>query len=158
VLAQGLVNAPGAGGSEAVVDRQCLPQRRGSLAGAAVMEVAGADSWAQASSSGARRGRGHGQGLGVVVASLAAVRGAGQQLAQVVERLGLAVAPADAPEEFQGLAEADGGGRVVLVSRCKIPSSSRMPAAPARSPMSLWGMTCTEAEAAAVWGAYGVQS
>lgn len=44
---------------------------------------------------------GDGQELGVAVAGLAAGRGAGQQLAQVVERFGLAVAP-DVSEQLQG--------------------------------------------------------
>ena len=43
VAAEGFLDLPGTGGSDALIDRQCLPQVRGGLAAAAVVEVAVAD-------------------------------------------------------------------------------------------------------------------
>jgi hypothetical protein len=41
---EGFLDAPGGGGAHVLVDRQCLPQVRGSLFGVAVLQVALAES------------------------------------------------------------------------------------------------------------------
>ena len=53
---------------------------------------------------------GDGQGLGVVLASQRDVCGPGRQLAEAVERLGLAKPAAELSEQGQGLLMAGGGG------------------------------------------------
>src|SRR5215831_12535958 len=74
VVLEGLLDAPGFGGSDALIDRQCLPQLRGAFAAVAILEVAAADAL-----QGARfflrdaKVPGDGQGLGVVVAGLLGV-------------------------------------------------------------------------------------
>ena len=71
LLAQGLLDALIARGSEALVDRQCLPQGCVGLAGAAVVEVAVADSFqGPCLLQGCAEIPGEGQGLGVVFAGL----------------------------------------------------------------------------------------
>ena len=42
---EGFLDAPCGGGADALVDRQCLPQVRGGLAGVAVLQVALAESF-----------------------------------------------------------------------------------------------------------------
>jgi len=75
---EGFLDAPRAGGSDALVDRECLPQVLHGSAGIAVVEVAVADSF-----QGARFlwGRvdvaGDGERPGVVVAGLRGVGGPG---------------------------------------------------------------------------------
>jgi hypothetical protein len=48
VVVEGLLDSPRGGGSNALVDRECLSQVRGGLARAAVVEVAVADSFRSA--------------------------------------------------------------------------------------------------------------
>ena len=79
MVVEGLLDAAGGGGADALVDRQCLLQAGGALAGMAVVEVAVADSFQGACF--VREGAevaGDGQRLGVVVAGLAAGPGAGR--------------------------------------------------------------------------------
>ena len=45
VVVEGFLDALGAGSSDALVDRECLPQVRGTLVGVAVPEMALADSF-----------------------------------------------------------------------------------------------------------------
>lgn len=79
MVAQGVVDVPSGGGTDALVDRERLPQAGGGFGGVAVQEVAVAESF-----QGTRflkRGAevaGDGQRLGVVVAGLAAIGGAGR--------------------------------------------------------------------------------
>jgi hypothetical protein len=42
---ESFLDAPGGGGADALVDRQCLPQVRGSSAGIAVLQVAFTESF-----------------------------------------------------------------------------------------------------------------
>ena len=76
MVAEGVLDAAGGGGSDALVDRQGLPQAGGGLAVVAVLEVAAADSFQGACFV---RGRaevaGDGQRLGVLVAGLPGGRG-----------------------------------------------------------------------------------
>jgi len=63
--------APGASGSDALVDRQSLPQVRCGLGGVAVVQVAVADSFEGACLlKGNAQVAGDGQGLSVVVAGM----------------------------------------------------------------------------------------
>src|SRR5215475_14483128 len=77
VLVEGFLDAPRGGGSDALVDRECLLQVGGGLAGIAVVEVAVADAFQGPCFL---RGRadvaGDGQRLGVLVAGLTGGRGA----------------------------------------------------------------------------------
>ena len=43
LVAEGFLDLPGTGRSDALIDRQCLPQVPGGLAAVAVVEVAAAD-------------------------------------------------------------------------------------------------------------------
>ena len=43
VVAEGFLDLPGTGRSDALIDRQCLPQVRGGLTAVAVVEVTAAD-------------------------------------------------------------------------------------------------------------------
>lgn len=45
VVVEGSLDALGAGSSDVLVDRECLPQVRGAVAGVAVLEVVLADSF-----------------------------------------------------------------------------------------------------------------
>ena len=76
VVLEGLPHSPGGGRADALVDRECLLQVRGGLAGVAVLEVAVADSFQGACFL---RGRadvaGDGQRPGVLVTGLAGGRG-----------------------------------------------------------------------------------
>ncbi len=79
VVAEGFLDLPGAGSSDALVDRQCLPQVRGGLAAVAVLEVATADALQGACfPQGHAEITGDGEHLGVLVAGPAAGRGAGR--------------------------------------------------------------------------------
>ena len=74
--AEGFLDKLGAGGSDVLVDRQCLPQVGGSFAGVAVLEVAVADSFQRACLlQRCAEFAGDGQRLGVVVAGLPSRRG-----------------------------------------------------------------------------------
>jgi hypothetical protein len=78
VLAQGFLDAPGAGSADALVDRECLAQVRGSFTGVAVLEVGLADSF-QGAGFLERHAEvaGDGKRLGVTFAGL--VRGRGRR-------------------------------------------------------------------------------
>ncbi len=79
MVVEGLLDAAGGGGSDALVDRQGLPQAGGALAGVAVLEVAAADAFQGACFlQGSTEVAGDGQRLGVVVAGLAAGCGPGR--------------------------------------------------------------------------------
>jgi len=72
VVLEGLLDAPGRRGADALVDRECLLQRRGGLAGVALLEVAVADSFQGACFLGCRADvAGDGQRPGVLVTGLA---------------------------------------------------------------------------------------
>ena len=79
VAAEGFLDLPGTGSSNALIDRQCLPQVRGGLAAVTVLEVGAADAL-----QGACFLEGHaemtrdGERLGVLVAGPAAGGGAGR--------------------------------------------------------------------------------
>jgi len=109
---EGLLDVPRGGGADALVDRQCLPQVRRGLAGIAVLQVGLAESFQGACFL---RGRanvaGDGQRLGMVPAGLRDVCGSDRQLAEAVERLGLAEPVAKVAKQRQGLLVAGGGGR-----------------------------------------------
>jgi hypothetical protein len=71
MVVEGLLDAAGGGGSDALVDRQCLPQAGGAFAGVAVLEVAAADSFqGTCFLKGSMEFAGDGQRLVVVVAGL----------------------------------------------------------------------------------------
>src|SRR6516162_652398 len=87
---EGYPDAPGGGGADALVNRECLLQVGGGFAGVAVLETAVADTFQSACFL-----HGHPdvasdrECLGVIVAGLAGGGGAGRYLAEAVERLGL---------------------------------------------------------------------
>src|SRR5262249_40398688 len=114
VALEGLLDAPRGRSADALVDRQCLPQVGGGLAGVAVVQVGLAGSFQGACFL---RGRaevaGDGQRLRMVPAGLQDVHGSGRQLTEAVERLGLAEQVAQVTEQRQGLLVAGGGGRMV---------------------------------------------
>ena len=110
MVLEGFLDAPRAGGADALVDRECLPQVRGGLAGVAAV----ADAFQGACFFvGDAQVAGDGERLGMVLAGLLAVRGLGEQLAEVVQRFGLAEPCADFAEQVQGLPVAGSGGSVV---------------------------------------------
>ena len=79
VLIEGLLDAPGGGGAEALVDRECLPQVLRGFGEIAVVEVAVADSFQGAGFlCGHADVAGNGQRPGVLVAGLADGRGPGR--------------------------------------------------------------------------------
>jgi len=79
VVLDGLLDAPRGGGADALVDRECLLQVGGGLAGVAVLQVAVAESFQGACFFGGRAEvSGDGQGLGVVLAGLGGVCGPGR--------------------------------------------------------------------------------
>ena len=92
VSAQGFLDAPGAGASYPLVDRDGLLEVGSGVAGVGVVEVAVADSL-QGSClvQGCADLAGDGQRLAVVVAGLAGCRGPGRELTQAVQDLSLAV-------------------------------------------------------------------
>ena len=101
-------------GRRALVDRECLPQVRGGLAGVAVLQVGLAESFQGACFlQGRAEVAGDGQRLGMVLAGLAGGRGPRGKFAEAVQRLGLAKLVAEFAERRQGLLVAGGGGRVV---------------------------------------------
>jgi hypothetical protein len=109
-----LLDSPRSWGADALVDRQCLPQVHGGLAGAGILQVALAESFQGACLlQGRAEVAGDGQRLGVMLAGLRGVRGAGREFAEAVERLGLAEPVAEVTELRQGLLVAGGGGWVV---------------------------------------------
>jgi hypothetical protein len=78
-LEEGFLDAPGGGGSDALVDRQCLLEAGGSVADVLVLQVAAAGAFQGPCFL--REGAevaGDGQRLGVTVAGLAAVGGPGR--------------------------------------------------------------------------------
>jgi hypothetical protein len=115
VLAQGFLDAPGGGGaSDALVDRERLLEWSGGLGGVAVAEVAVADAFQGACLfRGGAEVAGDGQRLGVVAAGLVAGGGAGRELAEAVQRFGLAEPVAGVAAQREGLLVAGRGGRVV---------------------------------------------
>src|SRR5580658_2829675 len=90
MLAQGVLDALGGWGADALVDGECMPQVGGSLARVAVMEVAVADS---VQGSCFLQGRadltGESKRLVMVVVGLLTGCAAGGQLAEAVEHFGL---------------------------------------------------------------------
>jgi hypothetical protein len=101
-------------GSDALVDRERLSPLGGTFAGVAVLDMAAADAFQGACFllRGAQVA-GDGQGLGVVLAGLLAGRGPGRELAEAIQRFGLAEPYAEFAEQVQGLLVAGCGGRVV---------------------------------------------
>ena len=77
-VAEGFLGPAGTGSSDALIDRQCLPQVRGGLAAAAVVEVAVADALQGACFLEDAEITGDGERLGVLVAGPAAFRGTGR--------------------------------------------------------------------------------
>src|SRR5262249_37414234 len=113
-VAEGFPDALGSWGADALADRKCLLQIRGGLAGVAFVEVAVADSFQGPCFLGSGADvAGDGQRLGVLVAGLAGGRDAVRELAEAVQRFGLAEPVAEVTEQCQGLLVAGGGGRVV---------------------------------------------
>ncbi len=85
VVLDGLLDAPHGGGADALVDRECLLQVGGGLAGVLVLQVAVAESFQGACFFGGRAEvAGDGQGSGMVLAGLGGVCGPGRQLAEAV--------------------------------------------------------------------------
>jgi hypothetical protein len=114
VVLEGLLDSVGGGGADALVDRQCLRQVHGGLAGSGVLQVALAESFQGACFLQGRADvAGDGQGLGVMLASLRSVRGPGRELAEAVECLSLAEPVAEVTKLRQGPLVAGSGGRVV---------------------------------------------
>jgi hypothetical protein len=94
------LDALGSGGADALVDRECLPQGCDGLAGVAFFQVAVADSlqcacflWGRADVAG------DGQRLAVLVAGPACGRDAERELAEPVQRFGLAEPVAEVSEQ-----------------------------------------------------------
>src|SRR6202050_5857950 len=86
-----LLGALGAGGADALVDRECLPQGCSGLAGLAFLQVTVADSLPGACFLWGRAGvAGDGPRLAVLGAGLGRGRGAERELAEAVQRFGLA--------------------------------------------------------------------
>ena len=114
MVLEGFLHAPGGGGANALVDRECLPQRLGGLAGVAVLQVGFAESF-QGSCflQGRAELAGNGQRVGVTFTGLASGCGPQGELAEAVQRLGLAEPVAEVLEQFEGLLVTGGGGRVV---------------------------------------------
>src|SRR5262245_7848737 len=111
---EGVLDAVGVGGSDALVDGQGLPQVSGAFAGVAVVEVGAADPFQGACLFQAHAEfAGDGQCLGVVVAGLLAGRGPGRELAEAVQRFGLVLPIAGVAEYLEGLLVAGGRGGVV---------------------------------------------
>src|SRR5260370_5991349 len=112
--AESFLDALGAGGADALVDRECLPQGCDGLAGVAFLQVAVADSlqgacflWGRADVAG------DGQRPAVLVAGLGCGRGAERELAAPAPRFALPQQAAAAPDPAQGWLVAGGGGRGV---------------------------------------------
>ena len=109
-----MLDALGAGGSDALVNGERLLQVGGAFTGVAVLEVAVPDSFQRACFlQGGADLTGDGQRLAVVFAGLLAGRGPGRQLTKAVERFGLFVPLAEVAVQPQGLLVAGRGGRVV---------------------------------------------
>ena len=88
---EGFLDVLGGGGADALVDRQCLLQVRGGLAGVAFPEVALADSFQSTRLFWERvEVAGGGQRLEVILAGLLGGRGSRGKFAEAVERFGLA--------------------------------------------------------------------
>jgi len=88
---EGFLDAPGGGGADALVDGERLSQVRGGFTGIAVSEVDVADSFQGAGFlRGGAEVAGDGQRPGVLVAGLACGRGPERELAEAVQRFGLA--------------------------------------------------------------------
>jgi hypothetical protein len=94
-----VLDAPRGGGADVLVDRECLPQVRGGMAGVAVLQVGLAEPFQGACFLwGRAEVAGDGQRLGVTRTGLAGGRGTGRELAKAVERLGLAELVAEVTE------------------------------------------------------------
>jgi hypothetical protein len=118
MIGESFLDAPGVGGSDALVDGQCLLQAGAGFAGAAVLEVSVAGSFQGACFfQGHADLAGEGQRLGVVVAGLLGRGGPGRQLAEAVEHFGLAVPFAEVAEQVKCLLVAGCGGSVVAGQR-----------------------------------------
>jgi hypothetical protein len=100
VSLEGFLDAPGGRGADVLVDGECLLQVRGSLAGVTALQVASAKSFQGACFF---RGRadvaGDGQRPGVLVVGLLCGRGPERELAEAVQRLGLAEQVAQVAEQ-----------------------------------------------------------
>src|SRR5262249_9422127 len=111
---EGFLDAPRGRGGDALVDRECLLQVRGGLAGVAVLQVAVAESFQGACFLwGRAEVAGDGQGLGVARAGLWGVGGGGWWVGGAGQGVGLAGPVAEVAEQGKGLLVAGGGGRVV---------------------------------------------
>src|SRR5262249_1015255 len=114
VVLESLLDAPGRRGADALVDRQCLRQVRGGLAGVAFPEVSVADSLQGSCLLGGRAEvAGGAQRPGLLVGGLAGGRRAERALGEAVRRVGVAKPVAEGAEQFEGPLVAGGGGRVV---------------------------------------------
>jgi hypothetical protein len=99
VVLQGLVDAERRRDANALVDGECLLQVAGGLAGVSVLQVGPAESFQGACFLKDRAEvAGDGQRLDVMLAGLAGSRRPGSQLAEAVERLGLAEPVAEVTE------------------------------------------------------------
>src|SRR5215472_9405330 len=114
VALEGFLDPPCGGGSDALVNGECLLQVREGLTEVAVLQVGLAKSLQGACFFQRRtevaRDR---QRLGVVLAGLAGGPGPRRKFAEPVQRLRLAEPVAEVAEQRQGLLVAGGGGGVV---------------------------------------------
>jgi hypothetical protein len=114
LIDKGLPDALGARDSDALVDRQCLAQVGGTLAGLTVLKVAVAESFQRACFLQGRTDiTRDGQCPAVVVTGLLAGRDPGGQLTETAEHFGLLAPLAEFAVQPQGLLMAGFGGRVV---------------------------------------------
>src|SRR5215468_9641940 len=128
---EGVLDALGVGGSDALVDGQGLPQVSGAFAGVAVVEVGAADPFQGACLFQAHAEfTGDGECLGVVVAGLLAGRGPGRELAEAVQRFGLVCPIAGVAEYLKGLLVAGGRGGVVAGQALQLPEVEEHPGLP----------------------------
>src|SRR6266480_7087401 len=111
---EGLLDAPGGRRADALVDRECLQQVCGGAVGVALSEAAVADSFQGSRFLGSRAdAAGDGERPGVQVTGPGGGRGAERELAEAIQRFGLAKQVTEAFEKRQGLLVAGGGGWVV---------------------------------------------
>src|SRR5215469_14369928 len=114
VLIEDLPNALRGVSPDALVDAECLTQVQGCFAAVAVVEVGPAESF-----QGVCLLEGHadiprdGERPDVVLTGLAGGRGPAGELAEAVQRLGLAEPVTEIAEHRQGRLDVAGGGRVV---------------------------------------------
>src|SRR5262252_4984167 len=111
---EGFPDALGGRRADALVDREGLTQTVQALVVVVVLDVGPAESFEGTCFLGGRSDvPGDGQRPGVLVAGQAGGGGAERELAETVQRLGLAERVAEVAEQGQGLPVAGGGGRVV---------------------------------------------